>query len=75
MQRYGNKNRQSGVSAYETGGDFIRVRFVNGGVYEYNHEKPGRIHVKRMKNLAAQGRGLSTYISQRIKSRYFAKIK
>jgi len=73
MQRYISKANNSGVTAYETGSDFIRVRFVDGSVYEYNSLKPGKIHVKRMKHLAGQGRGLSTYISQHVKNRYFKK--
>jgi len=44
MKRYRNLDGHSGVTAYECGDGFIRVRFVNGEVYEYTDEVTGREH-------------------------------
>lgn len=35
MQRYLNKGGDSGISAYETGTDFIKVKFNSGSTYKY----------------------------------------
>jgi hypothetical protein len=64
MQPYGNRSGGSGVRAYEIGPDFIRVQFPRGEPYLYTYESAGRDNVERMKELAASGRGLSTFISQ-----------
>jgi hypothetical protein len=54
----------SGVTHYEVGADFVRVRFHGGRVYRYSYARAGVHHVERMKELAKAGRGLATYISQ-----------
>jgi hypothetical protein len=55
--------------------DCIRVQFreTHDVVYVYDHVIPGAIHVERMKGLADEGRGLSTYISQHVRDRYRRK--
>ena len=58
MQRYSDIDRDSGVIAFETGNDFIRVKFHDGGVYLYTHQRPGARHVEAMKQLAIRGDGL-----------------
>ncbi len=74
MKKYGNKNEQSGVVAYEIGDDFIEVRFVDGKEYLYNHEKPGKLHVEKMKTLALAGIGLATYINVNVRENYWKKL-
>ena len=64
MDPYKNLNGDSGVVEYEIGMDLIRVQFRNRQIFRYTNETAGRDHVERMKELARQGRGLSTYISQ-----------
>jgi hypothetical protein len=63
------KNTESGVTAYEIEKDCLRVVFSNM-VYVYSYNNPGKQHVEKMKELAKQGNGLSTYISQNIKEQY-----
>jgi hypothetical protein len=70
MERYRNLRRDSGVTDYELGRDFIRVRFRGGVTYRYGHVRPGRHHVDRMKALAVAGEGLGTYISQHVRDQY-----
>lgn len=75
MQRYKNLNGNSGVAAYLLNEDAIIVEFVDGGLYLYNHEAPGRQHVEQMKRLAEEGRGLSTYIATHVRSRYAHRLR
>jgi len=74
MKRYKNLSGDSGVLSYETGKDFIKVEFRDGDVYLYNYYRPGRDKVERMKELAEEGRGLSTYISRYVKKKYAEKL-
>ena len=69
MELYRNR-ANSGVRAYESGTDFIRVQFQTGKPYHYTYETAGPRRVEKMKTLAAAGKGLSTYISQYVKDRY-----
>lgn len=75
MIAYLNKHGNSGVKAYELGDDFIRVQFKNNSVYRYTAAITGADNVAQMKQLAQTGRGLSTFISQSIKSHYAIKEK
>jgi hypothetical protein len=70
MERYPYLDGNSGVTHYECGPDFIRVRFRNGVTYVYDHARPGTHHVEHMKELARAGKGLSTYISQVVRAAY-----
>ena len=70
MHRYRNVHGDSGVAAYETGHDYIRVMFKHGGTYEYDYASTGQFHVERMKDLAASGEGLATFINQFVKTNY-----
>ena len=74
MKRYRNLDGHSGVAAYECGGGFIRVRFVNGDVYEYTDEATGRKHIENMQRLAQAGRGLATYVSRFVHDDYARKL-
>jgi hypothetical protein len=74
MENYQNKSGDSGVSAFEVGEDFIRVRFTKSSdMYTYNYSKPGKKRVEKMKQLAWEGKGLSTYISREVKDNFFSK--
>ena len=70
MQRYRDVQGDSGVVAYETGPDHIRVKFKHGGTYEYDYASTGEFPVERMKVLAASGQGLATFISKFVKAKY-----
>lgn len=74
MKRYGNLTGDSGVLAWEAGKDYIIIKFRGGDRYLYTNAATGERHVKQMKQLAAEGRGLSTYISQHVRDRYAKKI-
>lgn len=75
MQRYARRNGESGVVAFATGPRGIAVQFVDGSVYVYDLDKPGRLHVTEMKRLARDGQGLSTYISQRVRDNYARRLR
>ena len=72
MQRYQNKSGTSGVTAFEIGDDYIKVRFKTNEIYTYNYSIPGSEMVEEMKVLAFKGKGLSTYISRQ-NPEYFSK--
>jgi hypothetical protein len=74
FHRYRNQSGNSGVVAYAVMPDAIAVQFADGGVYLYSHDCPGRRHVSRMKALAREGRGLSTYISRHVGNRFAARL-
>ena len=71
MISYKNLSGNSGVVAYESGTDYIKLRFRrNSKIYVYDASAPGAKHVERMKKLATAGRGLATYVSQNVKRNY-----
>lgn len=72
--RYGDLDGNSGVTAYELGPDFIKVRFIDGETYLYNSVRPGAAHVARMKALATRGRGLASYINKHIRKNHAGKL-
>ena len=74
MEAYQNLDGDSGVEAYESGVDRIKVRFRGDRTYVYDATVPGTVHVERMKELAASGRGLGTYISRHVR-RAFARVE
>jgi hypothetical protein len=74
MQAYGNTRGGSGVVAYESGPDWIVLRFVDGATYRYDARHPGPWHVAEMQRLAAAGRGLSTYLNQHVRDDYAARL-
>lgn len=75
MQQYKNRSRDSGVEAYETGKDFIKIRFRGGAMYLYSWKSAGKNNIEKMKQLAQAGKGLSTYISNHVKGDYAARLK
>lgn len=68
MERYRNYGGGSGVSAYEIGFDYIKVKFSGTArTYTYSYRKAGRSHVEQMKVLALRGSGLNSYINRYVK--------
>lgn len=70
MKRYRNLSGNSGVVAYQLGPDSIDVKFQDGRIYLYTYASAGSVHVETMKRLAADGRGLCTYISRNVREAY-----
>ena len=70
MKKYGRLSGDAGVVAYALKKDAIDVKFVDGRVYRYSHASAGAEHIARMKVLAEEGKGLTTYISQHVRERY-----
>jgi hypothetical protein len=74
MTSYLNYSGNSGVTAYAIEFDRITVQFASGDSYVYTYKKPGKAVVEKMKVLAMEGRGLSTYISKVVRGNYEAKL-
>jgi len=65
MNRYRSRSgKQEGVTGYETGKDYIIIKFREGPVYKYSYISCGKEHVMNMIMCATDQLGLSTYISQ-----------
>ncbi|MGH8159883.1 MAG: hypothetical protein ACREPQ_17325 [Rhodanobacter sp.] len=75
MTPYRNLNGDTNVVSYETTEDSILVVFASGTNrnYLYNNSRPGTQMVDRMKELAAQGYGLNSYISTTVRHSYAKK--
>ena len=73
MESYRNLSGNSGVVAYAIVDEGILVRFQDGGIYLYTYASAGRSKIERMRTLAAEGRGLSTFISRQVRDAYAAK--
>jgi hypothetical protein len=69
-----HRGGETGVAAYETGPRSITIRFKDGRVYRYTHAKTGAQQVEAMKALAAEGKGLTTYINQHVRGDYAARL-
>ena len=68
MQRYRDRDNDSGVQSYEIGPTFIKLKFKSRSkVYEYTYAKEGQRHVEKMKSLALAGDGLNSYINKHIR--------
>lgn len=71
MKRYGNKNGNAGVVAYETGQDFIKLMFRDRAeVYTYSDRSAGKSNIERMKRLAQSGEGLTTFVTRNVHDKY-----
>lgn len=74
MQPYQESSDESGIAAYRVTPTTIIIAFKAGGVYLYNHSRPGRAHVQAMQKLAASGDGLNTYINQHVRENFARKL-
>jgi len=70
METYKNLGGDSGVSSFEIGLDFIRVRFKDGAQYLYNYASAGSSKIEQMKSLASAGHGLNAYINRYARKSY-----
>lgn len=70
VERYANRDGDSGITRYDIGPDYIRLEFRDSVVYRYDYVRPGPLHVERMKALARDGRGLATYVNQHVRDNY-----
>ena len=70
MERYKNLSGGSGIVAYESGPDFIRVQFSSGSVYLYTYESAGSENIEEMKELASKGEGLNSFINTTVRYYY-----
>jgi hypothetical protein len=75
MENYGKTGHRSGVKAYEIGHHSITLEFVDGAVYKYTYQSAGREVVDYMIKLAQEGKGLSRYVSRRVRAADSEKIK
>ncbi len=75
MTPYKNLSRTSGVVAYEIAPDSIAVEFEDGAIYLYTAESAGRSDLENMKDLAAAGLGLSTFIVRHVRMGYTARLR
>ena len=75
MTPYKNLSRNSGVVAYEIAPDSIAVEFEDGAIYLYTAESTGRSKLENMKDLAAAGRGLSTFIVRHVRNAYASRLR
>lgn len=65
MQPYKNLSGKSGIVAFEIGDDCVKIRFRdNPKIYLYSTRRIPPRKIERMKQLAAAGRGLATFISR-----------
>ena len=74
MTPYANLSGDAGVVSYEVAPDSIIVQFQTGDVYVYTYKSAGKHDVEQTKRLARSGKGLSTFISTKIKHRYARKL-
>ncbi|MDR0800206.1 MAG: hypothetical protein LBN01_01570 [Endomicrobium sp.] len=65
MEKYLNSGGNSGVSEFEIGDDYIKVKFENSPkkIYLYTYNSVGKDNIEKMKKLAEEGRGLNAYIN------------
>jgi hypothetical protein len=75
MQHYSNLSGSSGVIAYHTGSNYIDIQFQDGSIYRYTYNSAGLDEVEEMKQLAALGKGLTTFINQHVRENYATKLK
>jgi hypothetical protein len=68
------KNTNSGVNAYEFGPGYIITKFGRQ-YYLYSNGVTGIENIKRMKELAVIGEGLSSFISRNIGKNYEATFE
>ena len=75
MEQYKNRGKDSDVTGYEIGDDWIKVQFRDGWIYTYTNQSAGQEAIERMKRLAVAGQGLNGYISRSVREAYASKTK
>ena len=61
---------RGGITVYKILPKGIVLKFQNKDLYLYDYLKPGKQHVDQMKILAKEGKGLTTYVNQYVRSNY-----
>tara|TARA_B110001469_G_C9555971_1_gene275765 strand:+ start:519 stop:752 length:234 start_codon:yes stop_codon:yes gene_type:complete len=75
MIPYKNLSGKSGVELYDTDADVIKIKFKKMYyIYSYDYATNGAEVVEEMKRMAEAGRGLSTFIAQKIKKNFATKV-
>jgi hypothetical protein len=73
FQKYIDIGLDSGIAEYLIGADYIRVKFKDGSIYDYNYLSAGELNIEEMKRLAIAGDGLNTFINRNTYSLYSSK--
>ena len=74
MPLYKNTSKNSGIISYSIGANYIKIVFKDGEAYLYSHKSAGKTHINKLKALAKEGKGLTTYINQHVKEKYESKL-
>jgi hypothetical protein len=75
LERYRDETGTSGIAAFEIADDGIAIEFKDGGTFLYTPAVTGRDEVETMKELAAAGHGLNTFINKYVRDRYAKKLR
>lgn len=71
MQKYIDKDGDSGVESFEIHETFITIKFKGTTrTYTYSYQSAGQSHIEKMKRLAVSGDGLNAYINNYVKSKF-----
>lgn len=74
MERYLNKDGDSGVDEFEIDTNSIKLIFEDHKfLYTYNEIRPGKSYVEEMKKKAKGGSGLNTYVNQHVRKNFYSK--
>lgn len=74
MEKYLNKSGSSPISKYRIEDERITVWYSDDTSYSYSYSRAGKPIVDKLKELAIEGEGLATYISQQAKFLYDHKV-
>jgi len=71
MRPYLNTDGDSNVEAYETGANYIDVKFKGATkISRYSYISAGRENIEQMKILAQRGTGLNSFIMRNVRTKY-----
>lgn len=74
-RRYKNAGGKSTILKYEIEKDAINIIFNNNSAYRYTNQSAGPENIAKMKSLATAGKGLDTFIGEKVKDRFLRKIR
>ena len=75
MEHYLNKCGKSPITRFHIEDEKVTVWYNDDTSYSYSYARAGKPVVDRIKELALQGEGLATFISQQAKFLYDHKIE
>lgn len=70
MYHYRNVGGNSSVVAYDTGVDWLLIRFNDSSLYLYTTKSTSSEDIEYMRKLANDGKGLNSYVNRRIGNKY-----